>query len=69
MLAKILGRPINKVRMIMSTVGGGFSGKEDMLYQGRLVLADIKTRRPVRYVFTREESLIASAKRHPFTIR
>jgi len=69
MLAKILGRPINKVRMIMSTVGGGFGGKEDMLYQGMLALAAIKTRRPVRYVFTREESFIASAKRHPYSIR
>lgn len=68
-LAKILARPINKVRMIMSTVGGGFGGKEDMIYQGMLALAAIKTRRPVRYVFTREESFIASAKRHPFKIR
>jgi CO/xanthine dehydrogenase Mo-binding subunit/aerobic-type carbon monoxide dehydrogenase small subunit (CoxS/CutS family) len=68
MLAKILGRPINKVRMIMSTVGGGFGGKEDMLYQGMLALGAIKTRRPVRYVFTREESIAASAKRHPFRI-
>ena len=69
MLAKILGRPINKVRMVMSTVGGGFGGKEDMLYQGILALAAIKARRPVRYVFTREESFIASAKRHPFRIQ
>ncbi|HYF16663.1 MAG TPA: molybdopterin cofactor-binding domain-containing protein [Ramlibacter sp.] len=69
MLARILGRPINKVRMIMSTVGGGFGGKEDMLYQGMLALAAIKSRRPVRYVFTREESFVASAKRHPFKIK
>jgi aerobic-type carbon monoxide dehydrogenase small subunit (CoxS/CutS family) len=69
MLARILGRPINKVRMIMSTVGGGFGGKEDMIYQGFLAMAAIKTRRPVRYVFTREESIKASAKRHPFNIR
>lgn len=69
MLAKILGRPISKVRMIMSTVGGGFGGKEDMIYQGMLALAAIKTRRPVRYVFTREESIKVSAKRHPFNIR
>ena len=68
-LAKILDRPINKVRMIMSTVGGGFGGKEDMIYQGMLALAAIKSRRPVRYVFTREESFIASAKRHPFSIQ
>lgn len=69
MLARILGRPINKVRMIMSTVGGGFGGKEDMIYQGILALAAIKTRSPVRYVFTREESIKVSAKRHPFNIR
>jgi aerobic-type carbon monoxide dehydrogenase small subunit (CoxS/CutS family) len=69
MLAKILGRPINKVRMIMSTVGGGFGGKEDMIYQGMLALAAIRTRRPVRYVFTREESFVTTAKRHPFRIR
>lgn len=69
MLAHILGRPINKVRMIMSTVGGGFGGKEDMIYQGIMALAAIKSRRPVRYVFTREESFAASAKRHPFKIR
>jgi CO/xanthine dehydrogenase Mo-binding subunit/aerobic-type carbon monoxide dehydrogenase small subunit (CoxS/CutS family) len=69
MLAKILGRPVHKVRMVMSTVGGGFGGKEDMLYQGMLALAAIRTRRPVRYVFTREESFIASAKRHPIQVR
>ena len=36
MLAKILAKPINKVRFIMSPVGGGFGGKEDMIYQGML---------------------------------
>jgi CO/xanthine dehydrogenase Mo-binding subunit len=65
MLAKIVAKPINKVRFIMSPVGGGFGGKEDMIYQGMLALAAMKTRRPVRYVFTREESIIATAKRHP----
>ncbi|MDO6585810.1 molybdopterin-dependent oxidoreductase [Salipiger sp. 1_MG-2023] len=65
MLADILGLPINKVRMVMSAVGGGFGGKEDMIYQGMLALAAIRTRRSVQLNFTREESLIASAKRHP----
>jgi CO/xanthine dehydrogenase Mo-binding subunit len=49
----------------MSPVGGGFGGKEDMIYQGMLALAAMKARRPVRYVFTREESIVATAKRHP----
>lgn len=65
MLAGIIDRPINKVRFIMSPVGGGFGGKEDMIYQGMLALAAMKTHRPVRLVFTREESIACSAKRHP----
>lgn len=68
MLAKILALPINKVRFIMSPVGGGFGGKEDMIYQGMLALAAMKTDRPVRLVYTREESIVSTAKRHPARI-
>lgn len=69
MLSRILALPINKVRMIMSPVGGGFGGKEDMIYQGMLGLMALKTRAPVRLVFTREESIVSTAKRHPARIR
>jgi CO/xanthine dehydrogenase Mo-binding subunit/aerobic-type carbon monoxide dehydrogenase small subunit (CoxS/CutS family) len=65
MLARIIAKPISKVRFIMSPVGGGFGGKEDMIYQGMLALLAMKTQRPVRLVFTREESVISTAKRHP----
>jgi aerobic-type carbon monoxide dehydrogenase small subunit (CoxS/CutS family) len=65
MLARIIGKPISKVRFIMSPVGGGFGGKEDMIYQGMLALLAMKTQRPVRLVFTREESIVSTAKRHP----
>lgn len=65
MLARIIARPVSKVRFIMSPVGGGFGGKEDMIYQGMLALLAMKTMRPVRLVFTREESIAATAKRHP----
>ena len=65
MLAHILNQPINKVRFIMSPVGGGFGGKEVMIYQGMLAIVAMKTHRPVQLNFTREESIIASAKRHP----
>lgn len=68
MLAKILALPINKVRFIMSPVGGGFGGKEDMIYQGMLALAAMKSGRPVRLVYTREESIVSTAKRHPARI-
>jgi len=49
----------------MSPVGGGFGGKEDMIYQGMLALLAMKTQAPVRLVYTREESIISTAKRHP----
>ena len=68
MLAKIIDKPIHKVRFIMSPVGGGFGGKEDMIYQGMLALAAMKTGQPVRLVFTREESIVSTAKRHPARI-
>lgn len=68
MLARIIAKPINKVRFIMSPVGGGFGGKEDMIYQGMLALLAMKTGRPVRLVFTREESIAVTAKRHPSRI-
>jgi CO/xanthine dehydrogenase Mo-binding subunit/aerobic-type carbon monoxide dehydrogenase small subunit (CoxS/CutS family) len=69
MLARIIAKPISKVRFIMSPVGGGFGGKTDMIYQGMLALLAMKTRRPVRLVFTREESVISTAKRHPSRTR
>ncbi len=68
MLADILDLPINRVRMIMSPVGGGFGGKEDMIYQGMLAIMTLRTRRPVRLVFTREDSITSTAKRHPARI-
>ena len=68
LLSKLLGRPINKIRVIMTPVGGGFGGKEDMIYQAILAIAALKTRRPVKLVFSRQDSLIGSAKRHPVRI-
>ena len=44
LLAKILDMPINKIRVIMTPVGGGFGGKEDMIYQGILAIAALKTK-------------------------
>jgi len=68
MLSGILALPINKIRMIMSPVGGGFGGKEDMIYQGMLALMTLKTGLPVRLTFTREESITSTSKRHPARI-
>lgn len=68
LLAKILGMPINKIRVIMTPVGGGFGGKEDMIYQGILAIAALKTKQPVKLVFSRTDSMIGSGKREPVVI-
>src|SRR5207245_3618803 len=60
MLARIIAKPISKVRFIMSAVGGGFGGKEDMIYQGVLALLAMKPQPPVRQLFRREESMLSA---------
>jgi xanthine dehydrogenase molybdenum-binding subunit len=65
-LAEILKLPHSRVRVIASYMGGGFGGKEDMTVEPYLAALVWKTRRPVRMVWERQESLLARQKRHPF---
>jgi nicotinate dehydrogenase large molybdopterin subunit len=65
-LAEILELPHNRVRVIAAYMGGGFGGKEDMTVEPYLAALVWKTRRPVRMVWERQESLLARHKRHPF---
>ena len=65
-IAQMLMLPLNKVRVIATYMGGGFGGKEDMTVEPYLALLAWHTRRPVRMIWDRQESLVASTKRHPF---
>jgi CO/xanthine dehydrogenase Mo-binding subunit len=65
-VAEILGLPHNKVRVIGTMVGGGFGGKEDITVEAFIGLLAWKTKRPVKMVYTREESILAHSKRHAF---
>jgi CO/xanthine dehydrogenase Mo-binding subunit len=68
-VARILGVPESRVRVIAPYVGGGFGGKEDMTVEPYLGLAVWRTRRPVRMQWTRQESLLARPKRHRMRLR
>ena len=68
-VARILGIPEARVRVIAPYVGGGFGGKEDMTVEPYLGLAVWRTRRPVRMQWTRQESLLARPKRHRMRLR
>jgi nicotinate dehydrogenase large molybdopterin subunit len=64
----LLGLDDKQIRIIQATTGGGFGSKLDLNVQGFIGLALYHLKRPVRYVYTREESYLATAKRHPFII-
>lgn len=64
-IAKVLGLPHNKVRNIGVPVGGGFGGKEDITVEMYIALLVQKTGRPVKMVWSREESIESHSKRHP----
>jgi CO/xanthine dehydrogenase Mo-binding subunit len=67
-IARAVGVPQNKIRVRGTMVGGGFGGKEDITVEIYLALLAKHTQRPVKLVYTREESFIAQSKRHPFII-
>lgn len=62
---RVLNLPSTRVRSIQSVTGGGFGGKLDSIVQCHASLLAYHTKRPVKLVYTREESIIASYKRHP----
>ncbi len=67
-IAHALQLPEEKVRVIYPAIGGAFGGREDMSVQIVLALAAWKLRRPVKIVWSREESILGHHKRHPFYI-
>lgn len=63
-ICRVLGLPHDRVRVILQNVGGGFGGKEDLSVQHYAALGTFYTKKPCKYTFTREESLLCHPKRH-----
>jgi aldehyde oxidoreductase len=57
-----------QVRVIQQPTGAAFGGREDIYAQTHAALAALHTGRPVRLLWSREESQIATTKRHPMTM-
>ncbi len=68
-IAHALELPLDQVRVTYPAIGGAFGGREDISVQIVLALAAWKLRRPVKMVWSREESILGHCKRHPFWIR
>ncbi|NOX64014.1 MAG: molybdopterin-dependent oxidoreductase [Chloroflexi bacterium] len=68
-IARVLGWPEERVRVVGQLMGGGFGGKEDIAGQIHAALLAVATGRPVKLLYDRHESLIAHPKRHATQIR
>ncbi len=73
-IAHALDLPVEKIRVIYPAIGGAFGGREDMSVQIVLALAVWRfhqqgIHRPVKIIWSREESIIGHHKRHPCILR
>lgn len=73
-IAHALDMPPERVRVIYDAIGGAFGGREDMSVQIILALAVLRTyerygnQRPMKIIWSREESILGHCKRHPMII-
>jgi CO/xanthine dehydrogenase Mo-binding subunit/aerobic-type carbon monoxide dehydrogenase small subunit (CoxS/CutS family) len=67
--ARVLAVPEDRVRVLGQLMGGGFGGKEDIMGQIHVAMLAVATRRPVKLLFDRHESLLVHPKRHATQIR
>jgi len=67
-IAPCLDLPLERVRVHLGGVGGAFGGREDVSMQIHAALLALRTNRPVKIVYSREESFTGHVHRHPSKI-
>jgi len=68
-VAASLGLPEDKVRVTLSGVGGAFGAREDLSMQIHACMLALHTGKPVKMVYSREESFFGHVHRHPASLR
>jgi CO/xanthine dehydrogenase Mo-binding subunit len=63
--AACLGLPADKVRATVAGTGGAFGGREDICLQVHVCMLALRTGRPVKMLYSREESFLGHVHRHP----
>ncbi|MEJ3746269.1 xanthine dehydrogenase subunit D [Actinomycetes bacterium KLBMP 9797] len=67
-VAACLALPPAKVRLSLAGVGGAFGAREDLSMQVHASMLALRTGRPVKFVYGREESFFGHVHRHPATL-
>ncbi len=68
-VAASLGLPEDRVRVTLSGVGGAFGAREDLSMQIHACMLALRTGKPVKMVYSREESFFGHVHRHPASLR
>jgi xanthine dehydrogenase large subunit len=70
-VAHLLGLPIHKVACVTRRMGGAFGGKESQATHPAVMAALVahRLKRPARIVYSKDDDMIATGKRHPFQNR
>ncbi|GAA4186061.1 xanthine dehydrogenase subunit D [Streptosporangium oxazolinicum] len=68
-IAPCLGLPEEMVRLSLAGVGGAFGAREDLSMQVHACMLALRTGRPVKIVYNREESFYGHVHRHPARMR
>ncbi|KUO51146.1 MAG: hypothetical protein APF76_16780 [Desulfitibacter sp. BRH_c19] len=68
-LCSVLQMPMNKIKYVGGTVGGGFGSKNDLHADPVTALLALKTGKPVKWRWTREEELNSSTVRGAWSIK
>ncbi|WP_244302014.1 xanthine dehydrogenase family protein molybdopterin-binding subunit [Microbispora triticiradicis] len=68
-VAPCLGLPAERVRLTLAGVGGAFGAREDLSMQVHASMLALRTGRPVKMVYGREESFFGHVHRHPARMR
>lgn len=68
-VARALGLPMHRIRVIKPRIGGGFGAKQEIILEDVAAALALRAGRPVRMVYTREEEFQATRTRHPMSVR
>ena len=67
-VAQVLEIPVQNIRVIKPRIGGGFGVKQEIILEEISAFITLKTHRPARLVYTREEEFVSSRTRHPMKV-